>query len=122
MPRRIQRRRERGWRLPVGAKCVDRSTIYGNPFEVGEVTPVTWPQPFGGVRVTGRAHAVDLLRRWIDSREDGSTSAFPGSRGYPTKRIIRKELQGLNLACWCPLSEPCHADLLIEIANPKEEE
>jgi hypothetical protein len=27
------------------------------------------------------------------------------------------ELRGRDLACWCPLDEPCHADVLLEIAN-----
>jgi site-specific DNA-methyltransferase (adenine-specific) len=27
------------------------------------------------------------------------------------------KLRGLNLACWCPLDEPCHADVLLEVAN-----
>ncbi|KMS57958.1 hypothetical protein V473_07255 [Sphingobium cupriresistens LL01] len=26
-------------------------------------------------------------------------------------------LRGKNLACWCPLDQPCHADVLLEIAN-----
>ena len=27
------------------------------------------------------------------------------------------ELRGKDLACWCPLDEPCHADVLLELAN-----
>jgi hypothetical protein len=27
------------------------------------------------------------------------------------------ELKGKNLACWCPLDQPCHADILLEMAN-----
>ncbi len=30
---------------------------------------------------------------------------------------IRRELRGKNLACWCPLDQPCHADVLLKIAN-----
>ena len=26
-------------------------------------------------------------------------------------------LRGRVLACWCPLSQPCHADVLLELAN-----
>jgi len=26
-------------------------------------------------------------------------------------------LRGKNLACWCPLDGPCHADVLLELAN-----
>ena len=32
----------------------------------------------------------------------------------------REELRGKNLACFCPLSEPCHADVLLEVANEEE--
>lgn len=28
-----------------------------------------------------------------------------------------KELRGKNLACWCRLDQPCHADVLLELAN-----
>jgi hypothetical protein len=28
-----------------------------------------------------------------------------------------EELRGKNLACWCPLDKPCHADILLELAN-----
>ena len=28
-------------------------------------------------------------------------------------------LRGKNLACFCPISQPCHADVLLEIANEK---
>ena len=27
------------------------------------------------------------------------------------------ELRGKNLACFCPLDQPCHADVLLELAN-----
>ena len=26
-------------------------------------------------------------------------------------------LRGRDLACWCPIGQPCHADVLIELAN-----
>jgi hypothetical protein len=30
---------------------------------------------------------------------------------------VRAELAGHDLACWCPLDSPCHADILLEQAN-----
>jgi hypothetical protein len=27
------------------------------------------------------------------------------------------ELRGKNLACYCPIGQPCHADLLVKLAN-----
>ena len=32
-------------------------------------------------------------------------------------RSVRSELKGKDLACWCPLDQPCHADVLLKIAN-----
>lgn len=34
---------------------------------------------------------------------------------YPRAEIAR--LRGHDLACWCPLDQPCHADVLLELAN-----
>ena len=31
---------------------------------------------------------------------------------------IQADLAGRDLACWCPLDQPCHADVLLDIANP----
>jgi hypothetical protein len=33
---------------------------------------------------------------------------------------LRAELRGKSLACWCPLDQPCHADVLLELANAKD--
>ena len=30
------------------------------------------------------------------------------------------ELRGKDLACWCKEGEPCHADVLLELANPPD--
>ena len=34
---------------------------------------------------------------------------------------IRADLAGKDLACWCPLDQLCHADLLLQIANDDPE-
>jgi hypothetical protein len=31
------------------------------------------------------------------------------------------ELRGKDLACWCALDQPCHADVLLEFANQRQE-
>jgi len=54
-------------------------------------------------RALAAADAVDRFRRLL--------SADPGARA------IAQELRSKNLACWCPLDQPCHADVLLEIAN-----
>lgn len=91
-PMRIQRRRTRGWRMPEGAVSVTRPGRYGNPFIVTEHQT--------------RQQAVDNFR---DALLDGRLQF--GIREVQTK------LRGLDLACWCPLDQPCHADVLLEVAN-----
>ncbi|WP_308259334.1 DUF4326 domain-containing protein [Pseudonocardia sp. H11422] len=88
-PRRIQLRRTKGWRKPVGVIVVARPGRWGNPFPVAEL---------------GRAEAVAAHRRWLLARPELLAAA-------------RRELAGHDLACWCPPSEACHADTLIELAN-----
>lgn len=69
-PRRIQRRRAAGWRMPEGAVYVGRPTIYGNPFPV-DGDWITWAAVGIGHRGDGagrRAAAVDLYRAWITSQ------------------------------------------------------
>lgn len=92
-PRRVQLKRTRGWRIPADTVIVDRRTRWGNPFTVHP----------------GRdaAEAVRLYRAWL--------------RGYVA--VARRQrpdlapLRGRNLACWCTLDAPCHADVLLELAN-----
>lgn len=62
-----------------------------------------------GRNVATKAEAVEcfrLLSGW-------ATDAY--MRGY-----VRERLAGKNLACWCNPGDPCHADVLLEIANPTE--
>lgn len=33
------------------------------------------------------------------------------------KGRMKIELRGKNLACWCPLNKPCHADVILKYAN-----
>lgn len=105
---RIQRSRAKGARLsaPNGLPivCVSRPSQWGNPFSeaLGTAKPARKPAL--------RAASVLRFRRALLS-EDGSL-AF-------TKEQVQSELRGKNLACWCPLDQPCHADVLLEIANSK---
>jgi hypothetical protein len=36
---------------------------------------------------------------------------------HPTE-VARAELRGKTLCCWCPIDQPCHADILLELTNP----
>lgn len=116
-PVRVQRSRAQGSRTPPGARYVGRPTRFGNPFGVGDPLFGAWHERVGEVR--DRAHAVQLFEAWLD----GARMPYSGlSIGYPyapapTRVEIRRHLAGRDLACWCPLDEPCHADVLLRIAN-----
>lgn len=119
-PKRIQRKRTKGWRMPEGVVYVGRPTLWGNPFTVHAVRR---SGPFdvlldGEFRAqstgieTARRIAVERYRAHLLTSE-GRVSGVE----VPTTMAIRSELAGRDLACWCPLSSPCHADVLLEVAN-----
>jgi Domain of unknown function (DUF4326) len=105
MPIRIQRKRSKGWRSPEGAVYVGRGSKWGNPFAVGK----------GGT-------AEECVRKYADMltpyRHRGPTSDL-GSLYISMANIedIERELRGKDLMCWCPLDKPCHADVLLRLAN-----
>jgi hypothetical protein len=100
MAKRIQRQRTKGWRLPADAVYVGRPTKWGNP----------WQKEPGALSAQG---AVDAYVRSIQQSDAGGRF----HHGCPTSVAIREHLAGKDLACWCPLDQPCHADVLLRIAN-----
>lgn len=117
---RIQRSRAAGWRIPAGAVYVGRPSRWGNPIPLSDVG-----QQFPSLDT--RQVATLVVRDFEVLARRGSLG-FPnwrhagGKRGpvawtYPPRQEIRAELAGRDLACWCPLDEPCHADVLLKIAN-----
>ena len=115
MPERIQRKRTKGWRMFPGTVYVGRPSKWGNPFKVGEVVPeelvryLTFPgeaNHFSGmtrIRITSPERVVETFAYWIIEQ--------------PELMLSLSELQGHNLACWCPLTTPCHGAILLELAN-----
>lgn len=104
MPQRIQRKRSKGWKMPPNAVYVGRPGRWGNPARVGMWKGYT------------AADAVEAYRRW--QARDLSYRSWEGVCGKPpTVEEIQRGLRGKNLACWCRLDQPCHADVLLEIAN-----
>jgi hypothetical protein len=105
-PQRIQRKRTKGWRMPEGALYVGRPTRWGNPFVAGRtiVPPVDRYQP-KPIHVRDAAHATLLYAIWLKSSAARIEDLVP-------------LLGGHDLACWCPLGSPCHADVLLKLANP----
>lgn len=111
LPVRVQRRRTRGWRAPAGAVYVGRPTRWENPLRIqrhGHAWTVTAPD--GGIvaearsRLEAHATAVALYRHLLAE--------------HPRREEdVRAALAGRDLMCWCPPDLPCHADVLLEIAN-----
>lgn len=102
MPERIQLRRTNGWRMPPNTVKVDRSTKWGNP--------VSFKPPLD------RLYAARAFWNWVT----GCNIQRDLNGQPPSVAEIQAALRGKNLACWCPLDEPCHADVLLELANRPE--
>lgn len=76
------------------------------------------------VRWATRAELVELYRLTLTDPTPGMLAAYPSRRGHfarVTTAEIRAELSGHDLACWCKLTDPCHADVLLAIANDTKE-
>lgn len=111
MPVRLQRRRTKGYRLPPDAIYVGRPSRWGNSYITGPKSPA-W-------------RSVETFERTL--------------RDHLAKGVLDPTyidpLRGHDLACWCGLCpahvdglpvgvkcddwrcEPCHADVLLELAN-----
>ena len=91
-------------------KRVTRPGPWGNPFTIADTAA-----RYGLDDAAAQAKAVELCGRWLRGTLDPRLS--PGTP--PSREAIRRELGGHNLACWCRPGTPCHADVLIEIANER---
>ena len=91
-PKRIQRTRRKGYRTPPNTVYVGRPTLFGNPFKIED-----W----------GRDGAMKAFRLYLEHHRAGKAM----------ETFAELHLRGKDLACWCPLDQPCHADVLLEIAN-----
>lgn len=136
MPERIQRKRAKGWRMPLNAVYVGRGTIWGNPFRPGSQCGI-----FDGQegRALGLRDQVEILipeltldqciefyREMVSGHISPEMYPFGHDwRGAFGRRIhgcsprewARSVLRGKSLACFCALDQPCHADVLLDIAN-----
>ena len=108
MPERVQRRRTKGWRMPPNTVYVGRPTPYGNDWEPRDAAAYWVPV------AERRAWAV---RKYREDFERRGWVGYCASEEFRDLEEIRHELGGKNLACWCPLDQPCHADVLLEVAN-----
>lgn len=108
----------------------------GHPDAVIVARPSKWGNPYRPVRTTDGQWAIFddngmdySLVGWgpYPDRLDAIAQCVEGFRVYEvayrddvpglTEGMVRRELAGKDLACWCPLDQPCHADVLLELAN-----
>lgn len=106
--------------MPEGAIDVGRPGKWGNPIDISDVAG-QYPS------LSDRQIATLVVRDFRVLAERGVLS-FPNWRfsggqrravefSYPTLQSIRAELAGRDLMCWCALDQPCHADVLLELAR-----
>lgn len=111
-PIRIQLSRKKGFRLQEVSKAangldvvsVARPSKWGNPYKI--------LCPAYGMREAhfDRENAVRMFKNLYEAD-------IPEMRGLPSRLEVQTELRGKNLACYCPLDGPCHANILLEMAN-----
>lgn len=125
--------------MPENTVYVGRGSRWGNPFVLGE-TQMREPRSDGeeGVEYEGRLHKVSGVPQpyfhddgrvtWHHVRDATREECVELFREYVTRKDLHlldwggesldlEPLRGRNLACWCPLDVPCHADVLLELAN-----
>lgn len=130
-PQPVQRSRKAKQVSPNGlpVKYVGRPSRYGNPFKVeadiiyGNASyrrTILTPWIFIEVINPSKAPArlVELYKKWIDNHPevlDMHINPCPF-----TREDLRKELKDKNLSCWCKLGEPCHRNVLLDIAAKRK--
>jgi hypothetical protein len=130
---RVVLSRSRGWRKPENTVVVSRPSPFGNPFRVVPLArnkswTVVTLIGLGGHAFLGctggsggkfysaenaRLKAVELYEAWLHGDTHSTDAVLP--KDFLVR--VRDELRGKNLACWCPLGQACHADVLLRLAN-----
>jgi len=125
-PCRIQRKRTKGWKMPENTIYVGRPSKWGNPLRL-----------LGEMIYIDAGYRRKILDKWV------LVNSYPGAsieeviflykqlwkedecinydleywRNYLQHNFDLSELKGKNLACFCSLESPCHADVLLRLAN-----
>jgi len=125
---RIQRKRTKGWKMPENTVYVGRGSRWGNPFVVGEPSgrfDGKDGRPLGMrdkaevlVPALTLEQAIEFYRNALEGYL--TPEMFPAGHDFSDRARPHGNLhalRGKNLACFCPLDQPCHADVLLELAN-----
>lgn len=104
-PIRIQRKRERGWRLPPNTICVTRPGPFSNPYKIGDRFP---------------EHLS--IYKWYGTGEITRDNCLLAFASYAEDRLLKEPewldpLLESDIACWCKVDEPCHGDIILELLD-----
>ena len=109
--------------MPKNTVYVGRPTKWGNPLQL-----------IKGILYIDAGYRRKIFDKWVICREYsdiddmihlyfhivlGSQFINPDLQYWSDKykQYNIKELKGKNFSCWCSLDKPCHADILLRIAN-----
>jgi len=112
-PKRIQLRRTKGYRKPEGAVVVTRPGNWGNPFTIEGALE----SDFAATEEAARALCVEAFRSVLVHGMQSEWWHFDSATRIEWMRDHLSHLRGRDLCCWCRPDEPCHADVLLELAN-----
>jgi hypothetical protein len=133
-PVRLRLSRAKGFNLQEESRSangleavnVARPTKWGNPYHVDDTNMWWCRHPFGSRERTQGCvdHYERAIREgfvlvpytWLTPEERGDD--YHSSGAHYVHEVAPKYLGGKNLACWCALDAPCHADVLLRLANP----
>ena len=87
MPKRIQWRRTKGFRLPPNTLCITRPSALANPYPV---------------RDYGRARALELFTAYLDALDP-----------VLLQMRLAQIREADYLACFCKPEDACHGDIWI---------
>lgn len=117
-PQRIQRKRTKGWTASPGAVYVGRGSKWGNPYVVGEPIVISRVKDLGGRERVQRIESLDPHEAVALYRLFWLTNWNVADLDEPRPEPMAwQALRGRDLMCWCALDMPCHADVLLELAN-----
>lgn len=137
-PVRLQLSRKKGFNLQEHSQSVNglpavnvaRPTLWQNPFKIGDPSGHLFqddgdPTPL--VASMSRGQVLEFYRNLIEGficpemhpcGHDWQDQFRRKTNGFHPAEAARSMLHGKNLACWCKPGDPCHADVLLELANP----
>jgi hypothetical protein len=110
-PRRVQRKRIKGWRMPANTVCITRPGKWHNPYLVCAGRSRKEAVRAFRMGIRGRWRALQKLEGHSD------ISMLTVIAYFQAIRRSLHELRGKNVCCYCGLDEPCHGDPLLEVAN-----